>query len=433
MEGKAKRKQVSWRRLSTVLAILIMSFSTGYTAMAYFLTGEANIPGVKSSNALTYQPGERVNILLLGTDARPGEKDARTDSIIVASIQPYEKKAALVSIPRDTLVEIPGHGKDKINSANVVGGPNMTKEIVENLLDLKVDHYVKTNFEGFRDIIETLGGVTIDVEKNMRYYDPTDGTNINLKKGVQQLTGKKALDYARFRHDSLGDISRTQRQQKLLKAVVSEALQAKTVLKLPALIPQIAKAIETDLSLAEMLKLAAMGRDLENLQIVSQTLPGQFYNNQGSYWKADEVKAKLVLNDMLNGVQTEVVIGPDINVTKKAARTAKAELKKKVSPEISEQSKLPEAPKPVPENINPDGANTGANDGASATDGTIDNSAQQGNPVTPGQSSGEAKPTNPAGSIQTNGGTPNLSSQPGNIEAGAQPGTTEAGSQPGGA
>ncbi len=387
MEAKLKRKRVSWRRLTTVLAILIVSFMAGYGAMAYFLTGDSPIPGRANPLSTTdYGPGERINLLLLGTDARPGEKDSRTDSIIVASIEPASKKAALVSIPRDTLAELPGHGKDKINSANVLGGVSLTKETVEQLLDIKIDHYLKTNFDGFSDIIDTLGGVTIDVEKDMRYRDPTDGTNINLKKGVQELTGKTALDYARFRHDSLGDISRTQRQQKLLKAIAREALQAKTVLKLPALIPQISKAVETDLSVPQMIKLATLAKDLENLQVVAQTLPGQFYNNHGSYWKADEEQAKQVLNNMLNGVQSEVVVGPDINVSKKATRTAKADIKKKPTVErVNDPNpgKLSEKQQPYPDDANQNGNNSGT----AGTGGTVDNSGQPAGNPDPGQGS----------------------------------------------
>ncbi len=354
--------------------------------MAYFITGEIPLPGSNPfSTAATYQPGERINLLLLGTDARPGEKDARTDSIIVASIEPYSKKAALISVPRDSLVSLPGHGEDKINSANVIGGPELTKQTVEGLLDIKIDHYIKTNFDGFRDIIDTLGGVTIDVEKNMRYRDPTDGTNIDLKKGVQLLTGKTALDYSRYRHDALGDISRTQRQQKMLKAVAKELLQPKTMLKLPELIPQINKAVETDLDLSGMLKLAGLAKNMENMQIVSQTLPGQFYNNHGSYWKVDEVQARMVLNNMLNGVESDPIAGPDITVGK-TDRTAKADIKVKPSQaqttnpkETTEKPADPQAPSQPEPTTDP-----GQNSGQTEPDGTTTPVPGDGTtPVTP--------------------------------------------------
>lgn len=343
MYAKANRRRVNWRRLSIVVAVVAVSFLTGYAAMAYFITGKSPLPAAINPFTPESSTPKRINLLLLGIDARKGEKDARTDSIIFASIDPAQKKAALISIPRDSLVDIPGHGEDKINAANVIGGPELTKEIVENLLDVKIDNYVKTNFSGFRDIIDTLGGVTIDVEKNMHYDDPTDGTHINLHEGVQHLTGKTALDYARFRHDALGDISRTQRQQKLLKAVAAEMLQGSTVLKLPALIPQINSAVETDLSLTDMLKLAAAAKDMKDMQVVSQTLPGQFYNNHGSYWKVDEGQAKLILAKMLSGEETQVVSGPDINVQTKSTRSARAEVKKPAAPVVKEPVKTPEA------------------------------------------------------------------------------------------
>ncbi len=300
--------------------VFVATFGTGYFAVNWLQADPFEKVVTYGDGSVKTEKG-KINILLLGIDARPGEKNTRTDAMIVANIDRDAKKVSLLSIPRDTMVEIPGHGKAKINSANEYGGPELAVESVEKILDTKIDFWVKTNFNGFQDIVDTLGGVTIDVEKKMPYQDPTDGTNINLKPGIQRLDGKHALDYVRYRHDALGDISRTQRQQKFLKALAKEILQPSTVLKLPKLIPDIMANVETNLTTKQMVALAKFSTQLDgNMEIASQTLPGQFYNNRGSYWKYNEDKAKVVLNDLNQGVISETVAGPDINVANEGKR-----------------------------------------------------------------------------------------------------------------
>ncbi len=265
-------------------------------------------------------PVDRLNVLLLGIDARPGEKEARTDSIILASIDRDTKKIALVSIPRDTLVEIPGHGQNKINLANPLGGAELACRTVEDLLGVQIPYYVKTNFNGFKEIVDTLGGVNIEVEKRM--YNPAE--EIDLKPGQQKLDGYDALGYVRYRHDALGDITRTERQQKFLTALAREMLQARTIIKLPKLIPQLMTAVDTNLKVGDAIFLARVASNLDSNNIVTATLPGVFYNYKGgSYWKVDEAKAKVILNDLFAGLKVATVTGPDINVPADGKATRK--------------------------------------------------------------------------------------------------------------
>ncbi|NPV93444.1 MAG: LCP family protein [Firmicutes bacterium] len=254
------------------------------------------------------QPG-RINILLLGMDARPGEDKARTDTIILASIDRDTKKVALVSIPRDSRVQIPGHGWDKINAAYLIGGPAMTQKIVGDLLGIPVPYYMVTNFQGFQGIVDTLGGVEINVEKRMYY--PDEG--IDLKPGLQRLNGKDALGYVRYRYDPLGDITRTERQQKFLTALAKEAVQMKTVTKLPKLIPQLKENVNTNLGFSDMLFLAQVAASIDPSNIATQTLPGDFLNIDGaSYWEPDRVKAKTVVAELFNraGIVQHITITP---------------------------------------------------------------------------------------------------------------------------
>ena len=252
----------------------------------------------------------RVNFLLIGADQRPGEIKFNTDSIIFASVDPKTERASLLSIPRDTRVALSGHGKVKITQVAALTDLSTLQETVGELTGEEIAGYVQTNFAGFKKIIDTLGGITVDVEKNMYYEtgDLEDGV-INLRKGVQLLDGSKTLQYARFRHDALADISRTARQQVVLKAVAKEMFKLSTVPKLPFLVPQLMEAVNTNLSTKDILALAkvAVGFDSEN--VISQTLPGAFQDIDGiSYWKVDPEHVKEVVSNLFLGITTKKVI-----------------------------------------------------------------------------------------------------------------------------
>lgn len=252
---------------------------------------------------------KRFTVLLVGVDRRPGETSlsSNTDSLLVASINTDNGKVALVSIPRDTQVIIPGYGKNKINAAARVGkGLKTTTALIEGLTGQPIDGYVLTNFTGFKSIIDTLGGITVTVEKDMHYVtgDVADGV-INLTKGTQRLNGTQALQYARFRQDALADISRTVRQQTILKAMGKEFMKVKTIAKLPWLIPQIAKSMETNLSAGQLWSLANVLLRFEKPEISSQTLSGNFLiENDISYWKVNPLISRAVVKRLFEEGKT---------------------------------------------------------------------------------------------------------------------------------
>ncbi|HEY8909787.1 MAG TPA: LCP family protein [Desulfosporosinus sp.] len=257
--------------------------------------------------------GKRFSVLLVGVDQRPGEKSfSNTDSLLVASINTINGNIALLSIPRDTRVTVPGVGQNKINAAARAGkGLETTTTLIERLTGQPIDGYVLTNFSGFKTIVDTLGGITLTVEKDMYYLtgDATDAV-INLKKGTQRLNGAQALRYARFRNDAFADISRTARQQTVLKAIGKEFLQLKTVPKLPWLIPQMSKAVETNLSLSQLWSVANVLLHTEKPEISSQTLPGSFLTeNNISYWKVDRQKSHAVVKRLFEEGKTTSVFG----------------------------------------------------------------------------------------------------------------------------
>ncbi len=248
--------------------------------------------------------GKRVSVLLLGIDARKGETMARSDTMILADVDPKSKRVTLLSIPRDTGVSIPGHGWDKINSATVYGGPELAMKVVSELTGVPVKHYVLTNFSGFKEIVDILGGVTIDVEQDMYHWDDEDGGvyEIDLEKGVQRLDGDKALQYVRFRDYLMGDIDRTVVQQKFLAALVKEVLKPATIPKLPKLVPEISRHVKTNLGMGDMITLASAARNLEDCSVIAQTLPGRPVDiGGGSYWGINPSEARQAVAMIFNG------------------------------------------------------------------------------------------------------------------------------------
>lgn len=255
----------------------------------------------------------RLNILFMGIDARSSEENSRSDTIILASIDKKTKKAVMVWIPRDTRVEVsPGH-YDKINSVNYVQGPEKACQVVGKLLDIKVKHYVVTNFDGFAEIVDILGGVHIDVESNMYHADPDPRLRINLSKGPQLLNGDDALRYVRYRGGPTADIGRTQRQAKFIRALADEMIKTSTIVKLPQLLPKLMENVHTNLPVKEMGTLANIARHFSTDSIITQTLPGYSYTDPGngaSYWKADEEKTPGMIDALFTGESYEVMEDP---------------------------------------------------------------------------------------------------------------------------
>ncbi len=249
----------------------------------------------------------RVNVLLLGADS--GMSDGtRTDTIILASIDKATGVVDAVAIPRDTRVRIPGrNGFDRINAAHAYGGPSLAVRTVENLLGVDIDYYVRIDYEGFETIINTLGGVVIDVERPMRYVDRAQGLDIDLKPGVQLLTGKQALDYVRYR-DGLGDVSlvdeenmtfggRVDRQLKFARALANQAFSARSLFNAPKLINQLNGAVTTDMPARTAFDLLMALQGAEKLEVNTVVLPGVGQTvNGAAYWVLNEPLAREIVN-----------------------------------------------------------------------------------------------------------------------------------------
>ncbi|WP_246302614.1 LCP family protein [Paenibacillus plantarum] len=265
-----------------------------------------------------WESKQRVNILLLGGDSRGMVKNElpRSDSIMLASIDPVTKKAHLFSILRDTYVKIPGEGEDRINTAITTGGPNLAMKTVSDLLGIPVQYYVYTDFKGFIALIDAVGGIDIDVEKDMKYSDSEDDHvyDINLKKGQQHLDGKTALQYVRFRHDALSDFSRTERQRKFLTAVAAKMQSTSSLIKLPRILNAIDPYIDTNLSVTDMLKLGSLGYEAKADGIITSQLPPSDLLMEktirgASVITADKLKLQKYMKDLFAGT-AEADTGP---------------------------------------------------------------------------------------------------------------------------
>ncbi len=249
----------------------IIKFGNAIHTPTTTVVGEPN----KGDEFTEWEGTERVNILLLGGDSRNENDYGRSDSIMIASIDPVTKKAHLYSVLRDTYVEIPGHGKRKINEAYTYGGPALAMKTVSELTGLPIHYYFFIDFESFVKLVDAIGGVDFEVEKNMYYVDKTYQQEfvINLKKGMQHLDGDKALQYVRFRHDALSDFTRTERQREFLKAIFTKVKSTSTLINLPSMLDELAPYIETNMDLGKMLKLAGLGYKINLSELQTEQLP----------------------------------------------------------------------------------------------------------------------------------------------------------------
>ncbi len=239
------------------------------------------------------------NIVLLGRDYDYDNRgrrldSGRTDTIMVFRVDCNSKRINGISIPRDTIVDIPGYGRNKINSAYHFGGIPLAIKVIENLLGIKIDYYILLDPDAFKKLVDAVGGVEIYVEKDMKYKDSWGRLYINLKKGYQRLNGLQAEGYVRFRSDPMGDIGRIERQQKFLYALISQVTKPNVVIKMPTLIQELSKYVHTNLPVSEIVSLATFfAREKSAIQLKTTTLPGL---PNGGYWYPDLEKTSRLIS-----------------------------------------------------------------------------------------------------------------------------------------
>ena len=229
-----------------------------------------------------------MNIMILGVDRR-ADDTGRSDTMMIVSYDEDKDVATLFSVPRDTRVKYKNGKYDKINHAYAYGGYKESQAQVEELLDIKINHYVLVDQKAFPEIIDAMGGLLLDVDKRMYYEDPWDdnGLVIDLYPGEQFLDGNRAIQYVRYRDDE-GDIGRVKRQQKFVKAVLEELTSPETFPKLPEILRIASNAVETDLSVTEILGFADDVKNVYTNGLKVKTLTGRPAYYEGiSYYIPD--------------------------------------------------------------------------------------------------------------------------------------------------
>ena len=293
--GKRSMKRVKW-----ILAVMLVLAAACFGVMAARHHGDggseaASIYGEQAED-------DRItHVMLLGVDRREGDV-GRSDTMMVAALDQSKGKAALISVPRDTRVQIEKNDYEKINHAYAYGGHKLSQEAVEKLLGTKIDHYIIIDTKAFERIIDALDGVDINVEKRMYYEDPWDddgGLVIDLYPGEQHMNGKKAIQYVRYR-DGEGDIGRIGRQQKFMKAVLAKVISPSVLPQLPKLVEEIKSAIQTDMSLTELLEFAGQLKSVHDNGLSAQMVPGQpAYIKDVSYWIPDITDLRQLMAEQL--------------------------------------------------------------------------------------------------------------------------------------
>jgi len=266
----------------------------------------AGLPGVMDISNFNLWPKleSRMNVLLMGVDSNGRDTErftgCRSDTMMIASLDPKAHKVSLISLPRDSRVRIAdNHGVDKINSAHALGGPELAVKTVSEDFGVPIDHYIVIDTQGLKKAFEVLGPVDVLVEKPMHYRDRAGRLNIALEPGVVTMDANKLEEYVRFRHDAKGDIGRIERQQWFMRQVKKKLEEPQVLLKMPELFQLANDYVRTDLSVEEMAKLAGFSKDIKPSEIQTAMLPGGgTYIAGGSYWLPDAQSAAIVLHRM---------------------------------------------------------------------------------------------------------------------------------------
>lgn len=311
----AKKKSGIKIFFSTILILLlvgVISFGAYSYYSLYKMSQNSNNKVNKENNIETPQveKNDPVNILIVGVDiGDPKLKGKnipkRTDTMMVLNYKPKEKKVQILSVPRDTRIKY--HGRTlKINSAHAIGGMKGAIDAVEDLLGININYYVKLDYEGFRKVIDAIGGVDMPIERNMNYDDPSQNLSIHFQKGtIAHLDGKKAEEFFRWRKNNNGtglaegDIGRIKNQHLFIQKVIEKVKSPSIVFKLKDILDISSKYITTNMSPTDILSYGMSITKIDMSNIKMSTLPGEGkYIGKVSYFIYDEEKGTDVLKEL---------------------------------------------------------------------------------------------------------------------------------------
>jgi len=303
---RAKRRPPS--RAGRLLAALLLGLLAGVAMYGGYLYHHSRMLQTYLPALFRHQPDmatafpgrQTLNLLVIGRDADYSDQDqllksnGRSDMLMVARVDVAQQRIDLLSIPRDTLARIPGHGVTKINAAHKWGGAPLTARTINENYGIPTDQFVTLDFAGFEKAIDLLGGVDLVVDKKMDYDDNWGHLHIHLLPGFQHLNGQQAMGFVRFRHSD-SDLVRVQRQQALLVALKGKLRAPQTLARLPQLLDVLDAHLTSDLSTDQKLALARFVHDTGRANLQMATLPG---NPKGNDVATDWAKAAPLIQKM---------------------------------------------------------------------------------------------------------------------------------------
>ncbi|MFT5874622.1 MAG: LCP family protein required for cell wall assembly [Clostridium sp.] len=319
---KKQKKIVNVKRFTIVTITFVMIVCALIFAYFYFYLSNLNNDAVDLSkkditSKLNKEELEKIsndggscNILVMGVDiGTPGatndDDPKRTDTMILAHYNAQDKKVSLVSIPRDTLIKINGRNQ-KINAAHAIDGVIGAVSAVEELLGIEIDYYGKIDYEGFRQVIDAIGGIDMDITRTMNYDDPTQDLSIHFKKGTTvHLDGKKAEEFFRWRKNNDGsgladgDLGRIQNQQMFIGKVMEKVKSPSIVIKMPSILSAIQSYVETNMDANGILKYGYIFATIDKDKISMDTIKGEVrYINNLSYLVYDDALNEQVISKL---------------------------------------------------------------------------------------------------------------------------------------
>lgn len=311
-EIRRERKKKNLIRILVISFLAIFAILLGSGGYMYFQAQQATSQSYDDLGREKSELREKkasistdpISFLLLGIeDYSTGGSNGRSDTIMVLTFNPEDETLKMVSIPRDSLVTIVGKGiEDKINHAYAYGGTEMTINTVENFLNIPIDYYATVNFEGFKNVIDIVGGVTIDVPFDFTEDSDDHTGKLYYYEGEMELNGKEALGYARMRkQDPTGDIGRGERQKQVVKAVISELTSASTVFKIDDLADEYGNNVVSNMKMKELINLYKEYKNFSTSNIEQLNLEGHSSRiNNISYYLIDEESLSEVSTDLRN-------------------------------------------------------------------------------------------------------------------------------------
>jgi polyisoprenyl-teichoic acid--peptidoglycan teichoic acid transferase len=318
MSNRKKKKTTPFKRFLKVLLTLVLIIAIAGLGYAGYIA--YTIKNVAQDSYEELERGEKselreekvtlksdpVTILLMGVDDYVKNDKGRTDTLLLITLNPITKEVAILSIPRDTRAYIPDvERKDKINAAYAYGDEQGTIEAVQELLDVPVDYYIKTGVQGFQDVVDELGGITVTVPFDFKQVD-LKNNYVYFKEGEMELDGREALAFVQMRkEDPRGDFGRNERQQEAIRAIADKAVSLNTLTKANRVIKTMGNNIQTNIQLNELLGLRTFYDEIKNQDFKRLNIEGHDDMINGIYYYIPEEQSLQEVGDEIRRILSD--------------------------------------------------------------------------------------------------------------------------------